>query len=256
MKQKLLLVIWICLLSWSHLHVWVPPGSLSLSLSLILSTDSTPAGPAYWKHTSTRTHMSVSSPYVCMSAHLYVSDFALTLPRLPTHIHTHTLILERCSFNDIGVFVCKTQKTRPAPPPPEQYRSYDWDSGPLRLPADALCTSGRRVRGTWGAVRRRGMRGSHIITCERYNRCRATDADAIYTYIYTYTWHVHMVRLEICTTPGPGNAKAKRPSPGCGCIVNHMCSRSSLPTARRLHSAPIGYHSAFGFGAQRRRRQL
>lgn len=25
-----------------------------------------------------------------MSAHLYVSDFALTLPRLPTHIHTHT----------------------------------------------------------------------------------------------------------------------------------------------------------------------
>lgn len=49
-----------------------------------------------------------------MSAHLYVSDFALTLPRLPTHIHTHTY-MERCSFNDIGVFVCKTQKTRPAP---------------------------------------------------------------------------------------------------------------------------------------------
>lgn len=131
--------------------------------------------------------------------------------------------------------------------------------GPLRLPADALCTSGRRVRGTWGAARRRGMRGSHIITCERHNRCRATDADAdadaMYTYTHTHA-HVHMVRLEICTTPGPGNAKAKRPSPGCGCIVNHMCSRSSLPTARRLHSAPIGAHSAFGFGAQRRRRQL
>lgn len=67
-----------------------------------------------------------------------------------SHTHTHILILERCSFNDIGVFVCKTQKTRPAPPPPEQYRSYDWDSGPLRLPADALCTSGRRVRGSRG----------------------------------------------------------------------------------------------------------
>lgn len=148
-----------------------------------------------------------------MSAHLYVSDFALTLPRLPTHIHTHThRHMERCSFNDIGVFVCKTQKTRPAPFHLPQ-SSIDHMTGTrdhydyLLMLSASLGNGSRGCRGR-GAGRRRGMRGSHIITCERHNRCRASDADAMYTHTI-----VHMVRLEICTTHGPGNAKAKAKRP-------------------------------------------
>lgn len=131
-----------------------------------------------------------------MTAHLYVSDFALTLPRLPTHIHTHTY-MERCSFNDIGVFVCKTQKTRPAPSFHLPQSSIDHMTGTrdhydyLLMLSASLGNGSRGCRGR-GAGRRRGMRGSHIITCERHNRCRASDADAMYTHthIQLYIWYV------------------------------------------------------------------
>lgn len=149
-----------------------------------------------------------------MSAHLYVSDFALTLPRLPTHIHTHTHShMERCSFNDIGVFVCKTQKTRPVPFHLPQ-SSIDHMTGTrdhydyLLMLSASLGNGSRGCRGreAGGGQASRNAWISHYYLRTTQSMPRKRCRCHVHTYTHTI---VHMVRLEICTTHGPGNAKAK-----------------------------------------------
>lgn len=204
----------------------------------------------------TYTHVSMyECTFVCKR---FCFNFAATAH---THSHNHCH-MERCSFNDIGVFVCKIQKTRPAPFHLPQ-SSIDHMTGTrdhydyLLMLSASLGNGSRGCRGR-GAGRRRGMRGSHIITCERHNRCRASDAHAMYTFTHIHThnctygtsWDLH----------GPGNAKAKakRPRLQAAVATSWITCVFVLVVRRplRLHSAPIGAHSAIGFGAQRRLRPL
>lgn len=210
----------------------------------------------------THTHVSMyECTFVCKR---FCFNFAATAH---THSHTHSH-MERCSFNDIGVFVCKTQKTRPAPFHLPQ-SSIDHMTGTrdhydylLMLSASLGNVSrGCRGREAGGGQASRNAWISHYYLRTTQSMPRKRCRCHVHTYTHTI---VHMVRLEICTTHGPGNAKAKakakakRPRPQAAVATSWITCVFVFVVRRplRLHSAPIGAHSAIGFGAQRRLRPL
>lgn len=121
-----------------------------------------------------------------------------------THSHNHCH-MERCSFNDIGVFVCKIQKTRPAPFHLPQ-SSIDHMTGTRDHYDYLLMLSASLGNGSRGC-RGRGRAG--VAECvdltllpanDTIDAAQAMPMPCIHLHTYTHTI-VHMVRLEICTDP-------------------------------------------------------
>lgn len=130
---------------------------------------------------------------------MHICDFALTLPRLPTHIHTHTHShMERCSFNDIGVFVCKTQKTRPAPAFHLPQSSIDHMTGTrdhydyLLMLSASLGNGSRGCRGreAGGGQASRNAWISHYYLRTTQSMPRKRCRCHVHTYTQLYIWYV------------------------------------------------------------------
>lgn len=171
------------------MYGWCP----LLHNSLSLSHDWVDSRRACILQAHTHTHVSMyECTFVCKR---FCFNFAATAH---THSHTHTATWSAAHLTTLASSSAKHK--RHAPPRSTSPRAVSiiwlglgtttttcWCSLQVWATGAEGVEGGRR-----GAGRRRGMRGSHIITCERHNRCRASDADAMYTHthIQLYIWYV------------------------------------------------------------------